>query len=302
MNTSGRDLNLLVVFRALMHERSVSAASRRLGLSQPAVSHALGRLRREFGDELLVRAGRGMTPTPMALRLFPAIDASLRALEDSWSDPGHFDPLKADLRFVIAATDYFETLVLPTLVPKLCREAPNVTLVCRPLAGRLPIEPLEQGSVDLAVGGFFGELPPGAYARDLWDDDYACLLRADHPAQREGLDLATYLSLDHVLVSLHGDLHGVVDRALAAQGLTRRVTAGVSGFHTPAAIVRHSDCVVTLPSRIARALARSEGLCVLPVPLEVEGFTLRAVWHARTHDSRAHRWIREQIAASEPGV
>jgi DNA-binding transcriptional LysR family regulator len=290
-----KDLNLLSVFSALMTDRSVSRAASRLSLSQPAVSHALARLRRDFGDELFVRAAKGMTPTPRALALQDAVAAVLAQARGLYGSGETFSPKSADARVTIATTDYFEALLLPRLLPYLSREAPGVTLNCRPTPGDLPKAQLEGGEIDLAIAGFYGDLPQGYFKRVLFNETYACVVRKGHPRVKEDLTLATFASLEHVLVSPQGDLFGAVDHALQKKKMKRRVVAGVGNFHSPAAIVAATDYVVTVPKRLAKMYAETHPVKWFEPPLAVPGFAVVAVWHARTHRSPLHVWMRQAI-------
>jgi len=293
-----KDLNLLPVVEALLLERNVSKAARRLGLSQPALSHALAKLRRDFDDDLFVRSGKGVTPTARALALAPDVTDAVARLHRLFAGGEAFDARKAEARVVIATTDYLETLLLPRLLSLFRKDAPGIVPVVRPAAGALPKGELEAGTVDLAIAGFFGDLPEGFYKQTLIEETYTCIVRTGHPRVKGKLTLADYVALDHILVSPQGDLSGAVDKALAKKKLKRRVVAGVATFHTPGAIVATSDCIATLPSRIAANTARHYPVRCFPPPLDVPGFRLVQVWHARTHRDPVQAWVRRAIEAA----
>lgn len=297
MNIRVKDLNLLVIFESLMGELNVSKAAQKLGLSQPAMSNALARLREDLGDPLFVRAARGVKPTPKALALKDQITDVLR-LTSALYEQQEFDPKQIKGRFNIASTDFFEHLALGKLLPELAKHAPKITLVVRPTLGALPKQDLEDGRIDLAIAGFFGALPEGFYQQKLSNETYSCVVRLHHPVVKTQLTLEQFTKLEHILVSPQGDLQGVVDRALAKKKLTRRIACGVSNFHSPAMIVESSDYIATVPTRIALSYAKYYKVKVVEPPLSIPSFQLFAVWHGRTHRSPQHQWMRQQIAKS----
>jgi DNA-binding transcriptional LysR family regulator len=289
------DLNLLRIFDALAVERSVTRAARRVGLSQPAFSHALARLRRMLGDRLFVRVPRGMVPTPRAIELHPIVrDLLVRA--DRLAQPVAFDPMTCTRAFRIATTDYFEAISFPRIAVALSRAAPRASLVSLPTGGRLPTEQFEEGRLDLAIAGFFRAVPDGYHQQKLFDETFVCLVRADHPTVRSRLSLSQYTKLSHVLISPGGDLQGVVDEQLASRNERRHVAVGVSSFLSAGSIVAKSDLVLTAPRRLAAIYAPSLPLRSLAPPLPLPGFTVVQVWHGRHQDDPAHRFLRRLIA------
>jgi DNA-binding transcriptional LysR family regulator len=302
MHGLSKDLNLLMVFAALAAERNVTKAARRLSLSQPAMSHALARLRKSFGDDLFVRSGKGMTLTPRAQEMAAEVEAIVERVESLYAAGEAFDVRSAAGKIVMAATDYLEHMLLPAILPAMKRDAPGLTLVSRPTLGHLPKEALESGEIDFAIAGFFGDLPEGFFRRVVLSETYLCVVRKGHPLVKDALTLKAFLELDHVLVSPQGDLDGVADRVLAKQGKKRRVVVGVSNFHTPAALVAGSDAIATLPARIAEMHARTHGLRTFEPPVPLPGFKLTMVWHARTDRDGARRWVRGKAAEVLAGL
>lgn len=294
MNLGSKDLNLLFVFQVLMEERNVSRAAKRLKLTQPAVSNALSRLRRDFSDPLLVRSSKGMAPTPTALRIWPQVQVFCEQATSIFARET-FDVSAQESAFRVATTDYFELVFLADILSFLRAEAPRMTLVMRPTTGSLPVSEMEAGLIDFAAGGFFGELPEGFHSVELFKETYSCVVRKGHPLVKKGLDLATFAKMDHILVTLHGDLHGVVDRVLDRHKLKRKVVAGVMSFHSPLPIVEVSDTIATIPTRIARLGSERYNVLSLPPPIDIPGFSVKLVWHARTHSSRPHAWMRETL-------
>ena len=294
MDIRGLNLNLLVVLDALLAERHVSRAARRLGLSQPAVSNALAQLRDVFADPLLVRGRPGMVPTPRALALAAPLHTALAGLAATLSAPA-FDPATADRTFVIAVTDFVEFVLMPRLLARISREAPGVRI-------QLPAWPyhrvppgLEAGELDLMVG-FYSRLPAGHHDERLLPDEFVVIVRGDHPRVGKRLTLKTYASLMHVLVSTETSGPGVVDEALARLGLSRTVALRISHFLMVPAIVAATDFVAAVSRRVAAEFAGPLRLRVFELPLEVPRGTVGQVWHERTHDSAAHAWLRKLIA------
>lgn len=305
MNDGGHDLNLLRVFEILLEERNVSRAARRMHMSQPALSHALSRLRQALGDELFTRTPRGVAPTARALALAPRVTEALATAREVFAPAEGFDPARAKGTVVLASTELFEQLALPRLVPLLAKRAPGIVLRSVSARGELPKRAMESGECDVAVAGFFGELPEGFYAKKVLSDAFVCIVRDDHPRVGRTMSLETYLELDHLLVSPQGDLSGIVDVALAKRRKKRRVVCAISNFLTPGWVVADSDAVVTLPSRLAEVYTRHLRVRVLPLPLDVPGITIVQVWHARVHDDPLQRFFRasiEEVMAAAPAA
>jgi DNA-binding transcriptional LysR family regulator len=288
------DLNLLVAFEALLAERNVSRAAARLGLSQPAVSAQLARLRDVFGDRLFVPAHRGMVPTARALELQEPLRAALDGVRGVVSGGRQFDPARASLTVKIAASDYVQCAVVAPFAASLRRRAPGIRIAALPLDGRAIGRQAELGDIDLAIMTP-ATAPAALRHRALLDESYVCVARRRHPLIRGPLNLKTFLALDHVLVSPRGGgFWGPTDEALAARGHRRRVVLSVSSFLVVPDIVARSDLIALLPERISRGPGRS--LQVLKPPIAVEGFSESMIWHERTHQHAGHRWIRDALA------
>lgn len=281
------DLNLLRALDALLDEGSVTRAAERLALTQPAVSGMLTRLRESFDDPLFVRAQRGLVPTPRAQALALPIKRVLGEIESLLLPPA-FDPASAGLTLNIAATDYAQRTLLVPLLAALRQQAPGIRIAVRPVDEERLQRQLEVGELDLAI------LTPetahdGLHARELYQERYVCALREGHPAA-DALTLERFCALDHAIVSLAGGgFYGVTDEALAGLGVARRVSLSVPSFLMLLEILRSSDLIALLPSRLVRP---GDGLRVLEPPLAVPGFTKIVAWHERTHHHPAHRWVR----------
>jgi DNA-binding transcriptional LysR family regulator len=290
------DLNLLTVFRAIDETRHVTRASRLLGLSQPALSHALRRLRDMFGDPMFVRTPRGMTLTPLAESLAGPIREALAQLEREVLERGTFRPSEVSRTFKIRTTDYLEALVAPSLLAALAADAPRARFAALPVGTSLPTADLESGACDLAIAGFFDEVPSGFHQEALFDDSFACAVRKGHPLGRpRKVTLDAFCAERHVLVAPGGELTGAVDRLLARKRLPRQVVAGTSAFMVAAWICASSSCVLTAPSRLLTKLAGPLGLQVFAPPVSLPAIRVVQVWHARSHSDPAHRWFREIV-------
>jgi DNA-binding transcriptional LysR family regulator len=289
------DLNLLVALDALIAERGVTRAAERLGLSQPAVSHALARLRKTLGDPLLVRSPRGMDLTPRAQGIAAPLARALVDLAAAVRPPAPFDPAASTRRFRIATDDYPERLVLPKLLARLWREGPGVEVEVMTTGPRSGHD-LADGLADavIAPAGVIGSLP-GAYTQHLFDERFVCLSRVRHPTIGRRLTLDTYIALPHLLVSPGGRPGSIVDKALSKLGRRRRVAVVVPHFLAALPIVRQSDVVVTIGRRLA--LASREGLRIHAPPLELPGFGVSLFWHEREHGDPAHAWFRRIVAS-----
>ncbi len=286
------DLNLLKLFEALVRERSVTLAGHRLGLSQPAASRALGRLRTMLGDRLVVRGKLGLELTPRGETLAGPVT---RLLDDARGivSPAVFDPACATGRITIAAHDHLSLMVLAGLIARFERHAPALSLhIAQPVGDNVRL--VEQGGADLALG-IFETLPGSLHRRGLYTDSLVCVVRSGHPGVADGLSLERYVSLRHVTVTISGVGESVVDVALSALGLTRHVALRVPHFLAAAMLVADSDMILSLPSRLAYLLAKRLPLALLDLPLKLAPLSPAMIWHERFHGDPAHIWVRQQL-------
>jgi DNA-binding transcriptional LysR family regulator len=282
------DLNLLKTLDALLDERNVTRAAERLAVTQPAVSGMLTRLRESFGDPLFVRAQRGIVPTLRALELAGPVKQLLNDVE-SMLQPQAFDPATANMTLTIASTDYALRAVVVPFLSALRQQAPGIRVAVIPVEDSRLTAQFERGDVDLALVTP-ESTPPDLHSKRLFDERYVCILRSDHPDAASGLSLDRFCALDHALVSYAGgSFSGVTDEALAALGRARRVTVSVTSFLVLPEILRVSDLLAVVPSRLA---AQIEGLAVLAPPIEIPGFVKTVAWHERSHRDAGQRWIR----------
>lgn len=287
------DLNLLKALDALLDERSVTRAAARVGVTQPAMSGMLIRLREAFQDPLFARTPRGIVPTAHALELAAPLKEVMAGI-GALLQPAGFDPATARLRFTIAATDYALRAVALPFMALLKRRAPGVQVALVGVEDDLVQGQLERGDIDLALLTP-DSTPLDLHARPLFDEHYVCALRGDHPALAAGaLTLDAFCALDHALVSYRGGAFaGVTDAALAALGRTRSVSLSVTSFLILPEVLRASDMVAVVPARLVAGL---DGIAVQAPPLAIPGFTKTAVWHARTQRDPAQRWLRALLA------
>lgn len=298
------DLNLLETLDALLQEGSVSRAAKRVGLSTPAMSHALARLRTTLGDEVLVRAGRDMVPTQRGLALKEEVNTALARVRSLLSPQETFEPRALQREFRVNATDHVVTVLGSTLDTLARKEAPGALLRFLPTATD-DAALLREGSIDLAVG-IYAELPPELRTRVLFTDRFVSVLRKGHPAAKGRLDLETFLSLDHLQVAPRGRPGGYLDDLLAERGKRRRVTRAVPYFLSALQLVSESDAVLTISERMARRLATTFDLVVLETPLPLKPYALSLLWHPRQDSSPDHGWLRQLfVTAAEqaaPGL
>ena len=301
MNLQTIDLNLLLVFEALMDERNVTRAAKRVGLSQPALSNALARLRRTFDDPVLVRTPDGMLPTPRAQALIVPVRAALAQLRGAMEERPAFDPAASQRIFHVLANDYVELLLLPRVSAALQEEAQEVKLhVYRPRNLFHPPTVVDLAdSFDLALG-FFPDvltLESGIRSAVLWEERNVCIASAKHPEIRGEISLQQYVAAQHVAVFYKSQGGGLIDALLEQQGLTRRVALLVPHFTSAPFVVAASDWIATVPERLAQQFAALR-LQLLPVPLEVPPFRMTMLWHERFDHDAAHTWLRELLVAT----
>jgi DNA-binding transcriptional LysR family regulator len=313
MNFRTLDLNLLRVFDEVMAERNLTRAAAKLAMTQPAVSNALKRLRDALGDELVVRSGYGVEPTPMALSIWPAVRDALGQLRTTFT-PSTFVPAEANTHFTLAMADATASLVIPPLVAIIEREAPGISLRVLPLTTRDPRQMLATQDVDVAVGHFPGaiaavsveEIQPDSAPtfghRRLYSSHYACVMRRNHPLAGTELTLDAYCAAHHLLVSVSGRPHSHVDETLATLGRTRRIVLTVNQFFTAGIVVANSDLLTVLPRHFLASTGTTDKVAVRPLPMELPRVDVEALWLRRRARRSGHDWLRASIvrAASMP--
>lgn len=285
------DLNLLLVLHTVLQTRNVTEAGRRLNMSQPAVSRAVGRLRVVFDDPLFTKGASGVVATPRAEALSGAIATLLADLEATIGTPA-FDPGTATRIFRIATTDYGALAVIPALTVELAVSSPGAGIEIIPF-GLDTFRSLAAGEIDLVLYTD-DPVPDGLASAPLFDETYTSLVRADHPMIERGIDLDMFLAYPHILVTVFGGRTGVLDVALATVNRSRRIGLSIPYFATAALIAAQSDLILTLPGRVVRQLAGPHKLVAFDPPVRVEGYGYRMIWHPRTDKDPASFWLREQ--------
>jgi len=295
MHISKADLNLFIVFDAIYAEGGLTRASWRLNLSQPAVSHALSRLRRLFGDPLFERHGHSMISTSVAQRAIGPVRDALQQLETALNGAANFDPATAARRFTVGLRDHFEFALLPQLVHELAASAPNVSVEFVRAERRDLDRELSTGRLDMAL-----DVPlPLAVTiarRTLGTERLVVVARKRHPRLRGDLDMSTYISLSHVQVSARRHGPSIEDFELARRGLRRKITIRCQHYFAACEIVRKSDLLLTMSERYARIIGRLVPNHVYAFPIDIPALETCLYWHARTDSDPANLWLRELIA------
>lgn len=305
------DLNLLRVLDAVLAEGSLTRAARQLAMTQPAVSNAMKRLRDTLGDDLVQRSGFGIAPTARALALWPAVRAALSTLEQTLS-PGEFEAVSSNTAFNLAMADATAAELMPSLIEQMERLAPSVSMRVQPLTTRDPRRLLSEGQLDLAVGHFPAVLADltlqaqsaqeasghsATFAHDrLYDGQYVCVMRKGHPlAKKTKLSLDQYCAAHHLLVSFSGRPFGFVDEALAGLSRQRRIVLTVNQFFTAGRVVARSDLLTVLPRHFVRVADTAGELIIRELPFSMPLVHVDSLWHRRSTEQPAHRWLRQQV-------
>ena len=293
-NLSRVDLNLLVVLAAIADEGGVSRAAGKLNLTQPAVSHALARLRQAMGDPLFVRHGRTLAPTAMTKRLIEPLRRALQTLEALIDKDAGFDPARTEATFTVAMRDAFEVLLLPSLMRRLGREAPRVDLRSVQVRRRAVEAGLADGTLD-AVFDVALPLSERVHRQRVGSDRFVVVARKGHPRIRPGFTLATYLQQQHIMVTSRRRGPAAEDIELGQQSLHRHVRLRCRNYLAAFRVVGQTDLVLTMPERYTALLGGNATLRALRMPVKVPALDLYLYWHARVHDDPANRWLRGQL-------
>ncbi|MFC4932841.1 LysR family transcriptional regulator [Massilia sp. GCM10023247] len=289
------DLNLLAVFQEVYRERQISSAARRLDLTQSAVSNALARLRRLFGDELFVRTGQGMQPTPFAEGLAGPVGAALAQVALALNQRSVFDPAASTRRFTIAMTDVGELHFMPALIER-CRVAAPGLQLSSVRAGSIALkEEMESGRVDLAIGPF-EDISEALYQRLLFRQPYVSMMRRGHPLTSGKVDLARFAAAEHLLVDSQDSPYDRINQLLEKAGVGASTRFRVPHFTAVPYIVSSSDLVVTVPQKLAERAGPPFGLAWITPPLALPPLQTNMFWHRRYNQDPGNAWLRNLVA------
>lgn len=295
------DGTILLVFLGLMRHRKATAVAREMGLTQPAISHALKRLRALYGDPLFLRKAQGLEPTAFARELEPKIRRAVRTISDSLVEPKEFDPSASEISLRIAGFDYELAALVPQLIARTAGVGPRISITSLTLSSDDALNALVQGRVDLAIGFFEtlpGRGPVGPYiSEDLYVEEYVVTGRIGHPYFEGECSVRAYADQPHLLVAPAGATKGLVDYTLDAFGLHRNVHATVPLFFPALSVLEHSDLIATLPRKIAAVYAARFNLQFASLPFSGPTFSVRAVRHQRDAESSVHRWLIEMLGS-----
>lgn len=288
------DLNLLVVFQLMYRERKTGVVAEQLGLTQPAVSNALARLRLALNDELFERTARGMRPTPFADNIAESVGYALTTLQDGLNYEERFDPATSDRTFCIGMTDLGEIYILPRLMAYLAKHAPNLSITTVRNQDHSLKEDLEVGMADLAIG-LLPQLEAGFYQRRLFDQDYVCLLRKNHPLAEKPLELADFANFEHIIIEAQGTGHCNVEKELTKNGVTKLCKLKLAHFTSAPYIVAETNLVATVIEKLALQTAAHFDLVVKPHPADMPSLQINMFWHRRYHQDSGNVWLRNVI-------
>lgn len=294
MGIESFDLNLLKAFRAVMRDGSVTAAANSLGMTQPALSRAIQRLRDFYKDPLFVRTSSGMRPTEYARKLASRVDDAIAASQKAIELDASFTPSASNRSFRLVMTDGTAMVCLPRLMRHLKQAAPGVRIVSIQLPRDQYRDALETGAAELALG----QLPKSADSlrqRALSTEKLVCLVRKGHPGIDGTLTMEKFIAAEHISVAAPAQAERVIDQALGSQAQKRQIMLSLPHYLAVPAIVSQSDLVAVMPASISRDLARKWNLLVLPLPFDVPAIRMSLFWHERSHHDSGHRWLRETI-------
>jgi DNA-binding transcriptional LysR family regulator len=300
MHISRVDLNLFIVFEAIYAEGSVTRASLKLNLTQPAISHALGRLRVMFDDPLFVRQGHLMVSTPLARSIIEPVRHSLRGFEVTLNKLNRFDPASTEKEFTLALRDVLESTVLPPLMVALEHDAPHARVAAVQVDRRELESELQAGTLDCAIDVLLPLAPDIRHARILADRTLV-VARRGHPRLQGDITLDQYLAEEHILASSRRKGPGIEDFELSRIGMQRKVRLRCQHYFAACRVVSQTDLLLTMPERYARVANQQFDNQLLPLPLEMPAWDVYLYWHANVEDDPANKWLRERLTAAMVG-
>ena len=300
VNITNFNLNLLLALEAVLEERNISRAAKRIGLSQPATSSALRRLREQLADPLLVRAGRKMQLTARGEELLPKVAEALRHVREALAERPTFEPSVHAGSFNIVSSDFAELVLLPHLLKRIRMEAPGVVLRFSRMEKlfHVPVEDLASGNADLVLG-FIEDSPAiqsSLAVEKLWDEENVVIVRRLHPTIRGPLKRAAFLQHQHAAVFYqHRQTTGLIDSILQRQNSRRNLVLTLPHFFSVCHAVSTSDLIAVVPKRLAEKFAKQLELRILPCPVPLPVFTFSMLWHQRSQTVPANMWLRSMV-------
>ncbi|MGC0154392.1 LysR family transcriptional regulator [Chromobacterium vaccinii] len=300
MNLLTLDLNLLLVFDAILRTKSTTLAAEELSLTQSAVSNALRRLRIAFDDPLFVKTRDGMLPTVLAKELADHVHAGLASFRQAVETRSHFDPLTSDRSFTIYISDIGQIVFMPRLISHCASAAPNIRIATVDASPKEAQHAMSAGEIDLAIG-LFMSFDPGFHQQRLFREYYVVIARDGHPAISAGLPLGIFLDARHAVyrptAGSHAMFEEAVERIFEANGCVRQVAVRLAHSLGLSQIIAASDLLVCVPSRLAHAFNGYANIRVFPLPFDAPAFDISQLWHRRCHRDAGHRWLRHTVAS-----
>jgi DNA-binding transcriptional LysR family regulator len=297
VNIRNKDLNLLPVLIAICEELNLSRASSRVGLSQPALSHALSRLRDQLGDPLFVRGQRGLIATARITDLLPQVRAIVAMSETLYGSGKTLDLGSLKRKVVIAATTYFEARMIHGLIQQVEKEAPGIKVETRSLSGGFPKHELESGEFDVAIAAYFDDLPNGFKIKTLFTDRFVCVAGKKNPYLKTKQTAADYLACRHLQIEVPPGVIAHVDRHLTEKRKRRDIVLRIGNFLTPPAILSETDFLLTCPQSLAESYKAMHPLVLTELPFGLPEIETKMVWHDKDQHDPFHTWLRNCIAA-----
>jgi len=285
------DMNLLVVFQLLYRARKTQLVADELGLTQPAISHSLRRLRKLLNDELFERTSHGLKPTPYADQIAEPIAYALTTLHESLNIRENFEPASSERVFSLAMTDIGEVYFMPKLMLKLAQVAPGVTLTTVRNSGVNLKEAMEMGEVDLAVG-LLPQLGAGYFQRRLFEQKYVILMRKDHPLSSKDFGPDEFLKAKHAVVVAEDTGHGLAEKLISELAAPRFIQLRLPHFIAVPYIISTTDLIVTVPEKLAETTLEQFDLIMRPLPIEIKSIQINLFWHRRFHQDAGNQWLR----------
>lgn len=294
MKAADQNLNLLKVLVSIGETLNLTKASDDLNISQPALSYSLKKLRDDFNDPLFVRSSHGFQPTPRALELIPKAKELLELSFQLYS-PNEFNLKTYKKTLTLSATAYFEAIVIVKLMNLLDEEAPLVKLNTISLQGEFPKKELESGDADIAIAGYFQEVPENYYLQKIGKDGHVVVLRKNHPYLKTNQTLDDYMNCSHIKIEVPLQTTSHVDALLAEKKLTRHIVGRFNNFLSPLVAVAQTNVLLTIPKKLALSYQNISSVEITDFPLKNSMIETKMVWHARNHADPFHQWIRKNL-------